>query len=154
MRAGSTGRSGAGTARTRPVQCASSPSGFSRVTARTGASIRAAASATCSGPSRFPMSTAIVSGALANNPGNGGNAWTRLSVVRGLRRLGFDTFFVEQLDQPSAEAVAYFESVVNDFGLADRSALLVGGKAIGVGLEELTAAADDAALLVNIAGHL
>ena len=44
------------------------------------------------------MPTAIVSGALANKPFNGGAAWTRLSWALGLRRLGFRVCFVEQID--------------------------------------------------------
>src|SRR5437762_14263298 len=50
-------------------------------------------------PRRSPaMSRAIiVSGALANKPGNGGGAWERLTWVTGLRRLGFDVYFVEQI---------------------------------------------------------
>ena len=39
----------------------------------------------------------IVSGALANKPGNGGNAWSRMSWTRGFERLGCDFFFIEQL---------------------------------------------------------
>jgi hypothetical protein len=100
------------------------------------------------------MPTAIVSGALANKPGNGGSAWTRLSLVRGLGRLGFDTFFVEQLGQANAEGLAYFDFVVTEFGLADRASLLVGDGTFGMTLDELRAASEDAALLLNIGGHL
>ncbi len=75
------------------------------------------------------MPTAIVSGALANKPFNGGEAWVRLSWVLGLRRLGFDVYFVEEIDGGScvddsgspadfADSAnrAYFETVVKDFG--------------------------------------
>src|SRR5262245_49392025 len=41
--------------------------------------------------------TAIVGGALANKPGNGGNAWTRLQWLLGLRRLGFRPYLIEQI---------------------------------------------------------
>ena len=36
------------------------------------------------------LSTIIVSSAIANKPGNGGNAWAVLSWLLGLRRLGLD----------------------------------------------------------------
>lgn len=115
------------------------------------------------------MATAIVSGALANKPFNGGEAWVRLSWVLGLRRLGFDAYFVEQLaaadcvaesgepaDFASCANRAYFESAVEDFGLGDRAGLLYeGGRAnSGLGLVELGDLAADADLLINISGHL
>jgi hypothetical protein len=42
--------------------------------------------------------TAIVGGAVANKPLNGGESWVRLSWILGLRRLGFDAYFIERLD--------------------------------------------------------
>ena len=39
----------------------------------------------------------IVAGALANKPMNGGAAWTRISWLLGLRRLGFETYFLEEI---------------------------------------------------------
>jgi hypothetical protein len=115
------------------------------------------------------VARAIVSGALANKPRNGGEAWVRLSWVLGLRRLGFDTYFVEQIgagdcvdeDGAAAEFAAsvnrsYFESVVREFGLAARAGLLWEGgrEAAGLGLEEIAEVAAGADLLVNISGHL
>jgi hypothetical protein len=115
------------------------------------------------------MATAIVSGALANKPFNGGEAWVRLSWVLGLRRLGFDAYFVEELAAADCVAEsgepanfascanrAYFESVVGDFGLGDHAGLLYeGGRAnSGLGLEELGDLAADADLLIDISGHL
>jgi len=41
---------------------------------------------------------AIVGGVVAGKPGNGGNAWSRLSFVQGLRRLGFETSLLEKAD--------------------------------------------------------
>ena len=69
------------------------------------------------------MTTVLVSGALANKPGNGGGAWERLSWVVGLRRLGLDVYFIEQLDnaaEPSAN-LDWFRTVTQWFGVADRS---------------------------------
>ncbi len=111
----------------------------------------------------------LVAGALANKPSNGGNAWTRLCWVLGLRRLGFDAWFVEQISArdctdacgaPAPFAASansdYFRSVMARFGLGDRSALLCHetGESVGTGLRELAAIAGRAELLVNISGHL
>jgi hypothetical protein len=115
------------------------------------------------------MPTAIVAGALANKPFNGGEAWVRLSWVLGLRRLGFDTYFVEQLAGESCVDEAgekakfsscvnreYFESVVAEFGLEGNAALLHDGgeEVAGLDFEEVRRLFADADLLVNISGHL
>jgi hypothetical protein len=115
------------------------------------------------------MAIAIVGGALANKPFNGGEAWVRLSWVLGLRQLGFDVYFVEELadgacvtesgqpaDLASCVNRGYFESVVADFGLEGNAALLYGGgrESTGLGLAELGDLAADADLLVDISGHL
>jgi hypothetical protein len=112
---------------------------------------------------------AIVSGALANKPFNGGEAWVRLSWVLGLARLGFDTYFVEEVSESgcvdragratdfhASANRAYFESVTDDFGLTGRAGLLYeeGAEAAGLGLAELEELAGDAELLINISGHL
>src|SRR5436189_2419987 len=86
------------------------------------------------------MRTVIVSGALANKYRNGGGAWERLSWVTGLRRLGFDVYFVEQIaPQVCVDAGGsvtrlsdsvnfdWFRSVTQWFGVADRSALVCAG---------------------------
>ena len=39
----------------------------------------------------------VVSGALANKPGNGGAAWTRLSWILGLKRLVCEVYCIEQV---------------------------------------------------------
>jgi len=101
-----------------------------------------------------PAAVAVVSGALANKPFNGGEAWVRLSWVLGLRRLGVETYFVEEI--ASSAARAYFESVVRDFGLDGRVALLCEGgrETIGLGLDELVDIAAEADVLFNVSGHL
>jgi hypothetical protein len=105
------------------------------------------------------VAVAIVSGALANKPYNGGEAWVRLSWALGLERLGFETYFVEEISEdagiPLAEARAHFESVAGDFGLAGRATLLRGKEAqVGLAPADLRAVASAADLLVNISGHL
>lgn len=103
------------------------------------------------------MTTVVVAGALANKPGQAGEAWVKLSWVRGLQGLGIDVWFVEQLAEPmrdDARAPEWFRSVTERFALADRAALLADGEAIvGPSLEELQAIAPEATL-VNISGHL
>lgn len=87
------------------------------------------------------MATALVAGALAAKAGNGGNAWTRISLVRGLERLGFEVVFLEDLPEATAEQARFFDGVCRTFGiegyLLDREAPTL-----------------EADLLVNIGGHL
>jgi hypothetical protein len=102
------------------------------------------------------MTAVVVAGALANKPGSGGEAWVRMSWVRGLQQLGLDIRFVEEL--PSREAdpagLRWFTDVTRRFGLEGRATLLHRGEAIvGGSLEELEALAPEATL-VNISGHL
>src|SRR5712691_1780571 len=91
------------------------------------------------------MSVIIVAGTLANKYRNGGGTWERMSWAVGLRRLGFDVYFVEQIARESCVDaagtvtsfsdfvnLAWFRSVTEWFGVADRSALVyVGEKGVG-----------------------
>ncbi len=102
----------------------------------------------------------IISGALASKPGNGGNAWSRMSWTRGFQRLGGDVFFIEQLP-PATErgvhdaAINFFQSVMGQFGLTQNSALLAGNEVLhGPPLAELVRRAKESALLFNLSGHL
>ena len=103
------------------------------------------------------MTVAVIAGALANKPGQSGEAWVKLSWIRGLERLGIDVWFVEQLAESMAgddRARAWFEDVVDRFELADRAALLAAGESIvGPSVDDLVAVAAEATL-VNISGHL
>ena len=115
------------------------------------------------------MDTLVVSGAIANRPLNSGGAWVRLSWVLGLRRLGFDVWFVEQIDEATCVDAAgapvafaesenrrFFDQVVERFGLEGRASLLYEGgrESAGVPLAELLPVAQEARLLVNVSGHL
>jgi hypothetical protein len=102
------------------------------------------------------VTVALVSGAVANKPGNGGATWTRLNWALGLRELGFDVHFVEQLGSSHPGGAAYFTSVMAEFGMAAASTLLSpeGSTVAGLSLGELSDLAADAELLVNISGHL
>jgi hypothetical protein len=102
------------------------------------------------------VAVAIVAGALANKPGSGGEAWVRLSWILGLRRLGFDVYFVECLAADEETGRGFFEEVVADFELAQRCGLLgPGGEALA-GLSEaaLGEVAAEAEVVFNISGHL
>jgi hypothetical protein len=111
---------------------------------------------------------AIVSGALANKPFNGGNAWTRLSWVLGLQKLGCEVLFVEEIkpeacvDHAGSNCpfkasvnLAYFQATMAQFGLERTSALICAERQQGWGLPvaDLSARARQAQVLLNISGH-
>jgi hypothetical protein len=109
----------------------------------------------------------VVAGALANKPGNGGAAWTRLSWALGLRRLGCEVYFFEQIadcadaaggacDLERSINLAYFAEVIDRFGLDGHAALFSGrdGHSAGLGWNEAEGVADRADLLINISGNL
>jgi hypothetical protein len=98
----------------------------------------------------------VVGGALANKVGSSGEAWVRLSWVRGLQALGLDVRFIEEITDEVADArrVKWFEDVTRRFRLEDKATLLREGEAvIGPPVEELMTLAPEATL-VNISGHL
>lgn len=94
------------------------------------------------------MTTAVVAAALANKPWNGGNAWARLGFVIGLQRLGFGTLLIEQLAAPTPDTAFYFASVCEQFGV--EGVLLTDASPSQALLDR----AEDAAVLVNVGGHL
>jgi hypothetical protein len=102
------------------------------------------------------VQTIVVAGALAGKPGSGGEAWVRMSWVTGLRRLGFDVVFVEQVaEAPSAAALAHFDATVERFGLSGRAALLDRNASLrGLARDDVRERLAGAALLVNISGNL
>lgn len=119
--------------------------------------------------SQSSPSTAVVAGALANKPWSGGEAWVRLSWIRGLQRLGWEVVFVEQiasagcvdaLGRPAAweesENRRFFDRVVADFSLAGSAVVIVDGGRVfhGMSRDELLDRAASARLLLNISGHL
>jgi hypothetical protein len=115
------------------------------------------------------MARILVSGAVANKPASGGEAWVRMSWVRGLRRLGHEVCFVEQIESadcvdaqgrpaPFEESVNRrgFESVLGSLAPDCPAALLCDGGRTGVGpgCGEVVEWARGADLLVNVSGHL
>jgi len=107
------------------------------------------------------VTVAVLAGALANKPGNGGEAWVRLSWLLGLRQLGVETWFVEQIDAETlsngaGRDIAWFEQVTGRFGFAERAALVRSDGAVvhGAPLEQLREALARADLLLNLSGNL
>lgn len=114
------------------------------------------------------MKRIIVSGALANKPYNGGNAWSRLSWILGFKRLGFEVCFAEQIDLDNcvdfsgtatdfanSANLSFFKAVMTQFGL-ERSCTLIcnDGHAWGFSLADLMAGVRNADALFNFSGHL
>jgi len=115
------------------------------------------------------MPIAVLSGPLANKHGNGGIAWVCLNWMLGLMRLGFQVYFVEQIRHRTcvddsdeittfdqSENLRYFRDVTSRFGVSHTAALLYedGERIHGVARDELLSAAAEAAVLINISGHL
>ena len=108
----------------------------------------------------------VVSGMIAAIPHHGGATWAVLQYVIGLRQLGHDVTFLEQVDpaalRPEGAAIedsvnaAYMASVAKRFEFPGRWALLEEGTDRTAGLDyaalrDLTRAAD---VLINISGIL
>ena len=117
------------------------------------------------------MPTAIVSGALANKPFNGGEAWVRLSWVLGPAATRLRCLLRRGVCKPPpAWTTPARAAEFVDFGQprslrrgdratsasTERAGLLCDGgrEAAGLGLAELATVPRDAELLVNISGHL
>jgi hypothetical protein len=97
----------------------------------------------------------VVAGRLAGIPRQGGATWAVLQYLLGLRSLGHDVWFVEPVQQLTASCATYFVSVADEFGLADRAALLLGRRrAVGVSYRRIRDATASADLLLNISGVL
>lgn len=113
--------------------------------------------------------TILVGGAMANKHLNGGEAWARLNWVLGLRRLGCQVYFAEQIrsdtcvDETGAPApleqsvnLRFFTDVVRTFGMDQTSSLIRddGPQTYGLSYRELLEVAEAADVLINISGHL
>lgn len=96
------------------------------------------------------MTTVVVAGALANKHRLGGSMWVRMSWAESLKRLGFNVVFVEELHEGGDPAA--FRSATEALGV--RGALVDGDELSGMTWGELHEHLDEAALLVNISGHL
>src|SRR5689334_20079632 len=115
------------------------------------------------------MATIVVSGAIANKPRNGGEAWLRISWIESFRRAGHDVHFIEQISpqacfddrgEPcrfeSSVNLAHFREVVEAFGLSGNASLICGDglQCEGLRKSDLLNLASNTRLLVNISGNL
>ena len=115
------------------------------------------------------MGTVIVSGALANKYRNGGGVWERMSWVIGLQRLGFEVYFIEQIEpgacvdaagQVSSLAdsknLTWFRDITEAFNVADRSMLVYadGNEQDRPCWQRLLEIGESADVLINLSGHL
>ena len=98
----------------------------------------------------------LVAGAVANKAGQGGEAWVRLNWVLGLRKLGFEVLFIEQLSAGAPESgVDFFHATMLRHGLSESSALVGDGRTLcGIDLSRVLEFASGADALINISGHL
>lgn len=103
-----------------------------------------------------PARTIVVAGALAAKPGNAGGAWERFSYAAGLRGLGFDVLFVEELAAvPDAAALQWFDAAATFFSFG-AAAAVVGpdGWSHGHDRADVRRTLARADLLVNLSGNL
>jgi hypothetical protein len=98
----------------------------------------------------------MVSGMIAATPWQGGATWAVLQYLLGLRSLGCDVTFVEQVDDTGHDdRAAYCARVMDDSEMSGRWCLLgADGVTAGMGRAELLAAAKRADLLINVSGML
>jgi hypothetical protein len=110
--------------------------------------------------------TILLSGMIAADPFQGGATWAVLQYVLGLERLGHNVVLVEPIEPKSlrpagaaladSDNAAYFRSVSESFGLAERSGLLLAdtGQTVGLPYDRMREAARRSDLLINISGML
>ena len=115
---------------------------------------------------RSPKLTILFSGMIAADPGQGGATWAVLQYLLGLRRLGHDVWFIEPIKAASirpagaalaaSDNAAYFRTVMSQFGLESRSALLLDGAnaTVGAPYVALLETASRADAIVNVSGML
>jgi hypothetical protein len=110
-----------------------------------------------------------IAGSLAQQPGRGGHTWVFLQYLRGLRQLGYDVLFIDQIDaglcvtrsgspSPAAESwnVAYLTEAMNRYGLGHDFTLLDehGQRIAGIDRSETLSRLQRATMLVNVTGFL
>ena len=99
-----------------------------------------------------------IAGSLAQGATRGGHCWMFGQWFLGLRRLGFDVFFVDYEDDDtplSEEERQRLGAVLRTFGMEDSYSLLSpGGATAGRSREDALAAVSSSRLLVNVMGFL
>ena len=110
-----------------------------------------------------------MAGALSQRPYRGGHAWVFLQHLLGLRRLGWNVLFLDQLEPgmgtDSRGGIAplersanlrYLREVMERYGLGDRYGLIdkATGAVHGVSRQEALAVTRRSAALINVMGYL
>ena len=111
----------------------------------------------------------LVCGSLAQKPYQGGHTWVFLQYLLGLRKLGWDVLFLDQLEREMCVGcdgkpcsvqdsvnLRYFLRIMDDFDLKGHYALLCdrGTWEIGVNRQAILERSSRAALVLNIMGFL
>jgi len=113
------------------------------------------------------MSTIAVCGSVAQRPGRAGHAWVFLSYLLGLRGLGHEVVFIDQLQPemveggppaggwPSSREARWLAGLMAEFGLGDSYALLLddGSRTLGLSRGQLRRRLQGS-LLLNFNGFL
>jgi hypothetical protein len=120
-------------------------------------------------PMELTRPKAILAGSLAQRPGRGGHAWVFLQYLLGLRRLGWDVLFLDELrpgmcrdesGRPCGFArswnVRYLSDVMRRFGLGEAFSLDYNRREAVAGLPRarVLEIARRSALLINVMGFL
>jgi hypothetical protein len=115
------------------------------------------------------MSSVVVAGALAQRPEYGGHAWAVLQYPLGMKRLGYDVLFVDQLtpqmlggamDRSARAAqqrcIQWFRTATAAVGIPSGCALFLNGSQEVVGMSRQSALQRiaEADALLNIAGFI
>jgi hypothetical protein len=111
----------------------------------------------------------LVTGAMAQHPlGGAGNAWCFLQYVLGFNRLGFETYYAEEIkaeacideewkrtDFETSANVRFMRALIAAFDFSDRVSLLEadGERHVGLSRRALESLAPDIDLLVNLSGR-
>jgi hypothetical protein len=108
----------------------------------------------------------VVAGMIAGDPHQGGATWAVLQYVLGLRQLGHDVHFIEPVAaeklQPRGTSLSrsanadYFRSVMRQFDLESRAALVLAGtqQTVGLPYDSLRSITAQSNCLINISGML
>jgi hypothetical protein len=117
----------------------------------------------------MPKRIMIAGCIAAAGPGYGGNTWAFLQYILGLRRLGFEPYYVEEI--PSDKCVndkgdrvcfsrstnaSHFHALMERFDLFDHAALFDNhdSGAVGLSRTQVERLAPDIDLLINLSGNL
>jgi hypothetical protein len=108
----------------------------------------------------------VISGVIGGVPFQGGLTWVYLHYLLGFKRLGHEVYFIEPIEQKVLRPVdvalekstnaSYFQRVMRDFELDQRSALILKGtrQTLGLTYEQLSQVVSSADVLINASGLL